>query len=63
MVDYLNIVAVKADGRVKRYEISPVSDKGFYRISTDTVEKVRVYFPGRMTLEEILADIRKADEE
>ena len=63
IVDYLNVTAVKSGNKIKRYEIRPASEAGFYRISTDTVEKGVIYFPGKMDLEDILADIRKVDTE
>lgn len=61
--DYLCITAVKSEGRIKRYEVRPATQHGFYRISTDTIEKGIVCFPARMSLDEILADIREAEEE
>lgn len=61
-VDYLQIVAVKKDDKIKRYEISPLESDGFYRISEDTVEHNTVYFPGSWDLEKILSDIRRVEE-
>lgn len=58
-VDYLQIVAVKNNDKIKRYEISPLESDGFYRNSEDTVEHNTVYFPGSWGLEKILSDIRR----
>ncbi len=62
-VDYLEITAVKIEGKVKRYEIKPSTSDGFYRISEDKIETGTVYFPGKFSLESILEDIRKVETE
>lgn len=60
-VDYLDIVAVKDENTVRRYEISPLEEEGFFRISENRVENGKVYFPGSWGLDAILADIKRVE--
>ena len=59
--DFLDIVAVKDNDRIKRYEITATDPDGFYRISEDRIESGIVYFPGKWKLDDILADIARVE--
>lgn len=62
-VDYLDITVVKSGDKIKRYEIRPLFPEGFLRISENTVETGTVYFPGKLSLDDILSDIAKIEAE
>lgn len=62
-VDYLDITVVRSDDKIKRYEIKPIFPEGFLRISENTVENGTVYFPGKLSLDDILSDIAKVEAE
>ena len=61
--DYLQIAAVKVDGEIKYYELTPLGTEGFYRKSEDKIETGKVYFPGNWDVEDILKDISEVIKE